>query len=169
MVVSRDVMRHVSALKRQMYAVTGEVVGKTFLALPASTEQIEEAMSEYERWVTKQGPNHSCWKSITTPLRYSTDKIDLKLIHAFESVIIDWLSQVRDVTSKDSAQPIIDGFHPRPDVEVEFWKAKARNLESIYEQLQDDKVRKMAEFLESSRSTYFQTFKDMFADVVAGA
>ena len=49
MVVSRDVMRHVSALKRQMYAVTGEVVGKTFLALPASTEQIEEAMSEYER------------------------------------------------------------------------------------------------------------------------
>ena len=91
---------------------------------------------------------------------FSSENINLNLVHAFESVVIDWVGQVRDVISKDSAQPIIDGYHPRPEVEIEFWKAKARNLESIYDQLHDEKVRRMAEFLERSRSTYFQTFKE---------
>lgn len=35
-------------------------------------------------------------------------------------------------------------------------------------QLRDPKVRKMAEILERTQSSYFPTFKDIFRDVVAG-
>ena len=47
-VVSRDVSRHVATLKRQMYAVIGQVVGKTYLALPTTSEQIDDAIHQYE-------------------------------------------------------------------------------------------------------------------------
>ena len=65
---------------------------------------------------------------------------DRQLIHAIESVIIDWSHQIRDVLKRDSAQPLIDGLNPTPRVEVEFWKAKCDNLECIYDQLRNPKV-----------------------------
>ena len=50
-------------------------------------------------------------------------------------MIIDWSHQIRDVLKKDSAQPLLEGLHPTPMVEIEFWKAKAQNLECIYDQV----------------------------------
>ncbi|KAK3091630.1 hypothetical protein FSP39_021358 [Pinctada imbricata] len=93
--------------------------------------------------------------------------LDRALIHAIESVIIDWTHQIRDVLKRDSAQPLLEGLNPSPFVEIEFWKNKATNLECIYEQLRDPRVRKMAEVLERTNSSYFPTFKDIFRDVVA--
>ena len=93
---------------------------------------------------------------------------DRSLIHAIESVIIDWTHQIRDVLKKDSAQPLLEGLNPTPMVEIEFWKAKAQNLDCIYEQLRDSKVRKMAEMLEKANSSYFPSFKNIFRDVVEG-
>ena len=60
---------------------------------------------------------------------------DRNLIHAIESVVIEWSHQIRDVLKKDSAQPLLEGLNPSPLVEVEFWKAKAQNLDCIYEQV----------------------------------
>ncbi len=93
---------------------------------------------------------------------------DRGLIHAIESVVIDWTHQIRDVLKKDSAQPLLEGLNPSPMVEIEFWKAKAQNLECIYDQLRDPKVRRMAEMLEKSRSSYYPSFKNIFSDVVEG-
>ena len=63
------------------------------------------------------------------------DVYDRQLVHAIESVIIDWTHQIRDVLKKDSAQPLLEGLNPGPMVEIEFWKAKAQNLECIYDQV----------------------------------
>ena len=49
--------------------------------------------------------------------------------------MIDWSHQVQEVLKKDSSQPLLEGQNPGPLVEVEFWKAKALNLENIYEQV----------------------------------
>jgi len=56
-------------------------------------------------------------------------------VHSIESVVIDWIHLIREVVVKDSAQPLLDGLNPSPYVEFEFWKAKAANLECIYEQV----------------------------------
>jgi dynein heavy chain, axonemal len=66
---------------------------------------------------------------------FRTEGIDSALIHAIESVVIDWSHQIQEVLKKDSSQPLLEGQNPGPLVEVEFWKAKALNLENIYEQV----------------------------------
>ena len=60
---------------------------------------------------------------------------DRNLVHAIESVIIEWSHQIQDVLKKDSAQPLLEGLNPGPLVEIEFWKSKAQNLECIYDQV----------------------------------
>ena len=60
------------------------------------------------------------------------------------------------------------GLNPEPMVEIDFWESRARNLECIFDQLRSPKVRKMAEILERTESSYFNAFKILFQDVVNG-
>ena len=57
------------------------------------------------------------------------------MIHSIESVVIDWSHQIQQVLKKDSSQPLLEGLNPGPMVEIDFWKAKASNLENIYDQV----------------------------------
>ncbi|XP_077979817.1 dynein beta chain, ciliary-like [Glandiceps talaboti] len=145
-VVSQDVLRHVHNLKSSVYVVSGQVMGKTLLPLPVGSEKVEESAAEAD----EKGEGY-----------------DRGLVHSIESVIIDWTHQIREVLKRDSAQPLLEGLNPGPTVEIDFWKAKCANLECIYDQLRDPKVRKMAELLEKTQSSYFPTFKNIFRDVVA--
>lgn len=61
--------------------------------------------------------------------------MDSSLLHAIETIIIDWAHQIRDVLSKDSAQPLLDGLNPLPKVEFEFWSARLVNLQCINDQV----------------------------------
>ena len=71
----------------------------------------------------------------------SGENVDQALIHSIESVVIDWSHQIQEVLKKDSSQPLLDGLNPGPMVEVEFWKAKAANLENIHEQVRVTQIR----------------------------
>ena len=51
------------------------------------------------------------------------------LIHAIESVVIQWAHQIQEVVRQDSSAPILAGLHPWPHYELNFWKEKAKNLE----------------------------------------
>ena len=96
------------------------------------------------------------------------EPFDKSVIHAIETVVIEWTHQIRDVLVKDSSQPLLEGLNPSPFVELDFWDARYSNLECIFGQLQDTRVRKMAELLERTQSSYFPAFKQMFIDVRAG-
>ena len=48
--------------------------------------------------------------------------------------IILW-SQIDEVLSKDSAEELEKGNNPGPMTEIQFWKAKCENLESLYDQV----------------------------------
>ena len=61
--------------------------------------------------------------------------IDSNLLHAIESVVIEWSHQIQDVLKKDSSQALLDGTNPLPRVEVDFWKSRYTNLQNIYEQV----------------------------------
>ena len=61
--------------------------------------------------------------------------LDKHIVHAVESVVIDWCHQVRDVLSKNSAQPLLQGENPGPLVEISFWKARCADLESVVDQV----------------------------------
>lgn len=53
--------------------------------------------------------------------------------------------------------------------EVKFWTERRQNLEGIYNQLRDSRVKRMGEILELTESAYFPCFKTLFRNVVAGA
>lgn len=63
------------------------------------------------------------------------EPFDKSLVHAIESVVIDWCHQVRDVLKKSSAEPLLAGKNPGPLVEIEFWIARRADLESILDQV----------------------------------
>ena len=46
------------------------------------------------------------------------EEFDRQLVHAVESVMIEWTHQVRDVLKKDSSQPLLDGENPTPFVDL---------------------------------------------------
>jgi dynein heavy chain len=52
--------------------------------------------------------------------------------------------------------------------EIDFWNSRLKNLESIYDQLREQRVKKMASILELTDSAYFPCFKTQFRDIVAG-
>ena len=85
-------------------------------------------------------------------------------VHTVESVIIEWSHQIRDVLRKNSAQPLLDGKHPGPLVEIEFWKSRVIDLESIVDQLHDGKALKMTRLLEKSQSSYYIALKGMVSN-----
>ena len=53
-------------------------------------------------------------------------------------------------------------------LEVDFWNSRLSNLEYIYEQLRDERVRKMAIILEKTDSAYYPCFRTLFQNIVAG-
>ncbi|XP_067860408.1 dynein axonemal heavy chain 9-like [Heptranchias perlo] len=144
-VVSQDVMRHVHSLKSNVFVVVGQVKGKTLLPLPVGAERAADAYK----------------------LEKNGDILDKGIVHAVESVIIDWSHQISEVLKRDSSEPLLEGCNPNPNVELEFWKSRCTNLECIYDQLRSRKVQKMVELLERMESSYFPVFKTMFSDVVA--
>eukprot|EP00951_Prasinocladus_malaysianus_P027610 scaffold248621_cov41-Prasinocladus_malaysianus.AAC.2 len=88
-------------------------------------------------------------------------------VHVLESVIVTWARQIKNVIKSDSEAPLkISGNHPGPLVELDFWTARAANLNSIFDQLSGEKVQKVVAVLEVAQSSYYPAFQRMFKDVV---
>jgi dynein heavy chain, axonemal len=87
-----------------------------------------------------------------------------------ESTVSKWVTQVNRVLQHESAAAA--GSHKivneGPLAEVAFWRARLANLDSVYQQLQDERVHKMALVLSASGSAYYATFTTFFKNVVAG-
>jgi len=90
---------------------------------------------------------------------------DKERIHVLESAVVTWTRQIKNVLKTDPEAALKDGQHPGPLVEVDFWTAKAQNLNSIYEQLSGPKIRKVVKVLEVTKSTYFPSFKRLCKEV----
>lgn len=86
-------------------------------------------------------------------------------ISLLEGSIVIWTKQIKNVLKQDPEDLLKQGLHPTPDAEIEFWKLKAANLNSIFEQLQSKKVRKILTALDRSKSTYCTTFARLCKEV----
>ncbi|KAK7863235.1 hypothetical protein R5R35_001448 [Gryllus longicercus] len=145
--VAQDIHMHVHGLKSTVYQVKGQVTGQTVLAMPVGVERVDQAERDL--------------------IRSKGEIVDLYLKSAIEGVIIKWATQINDVITEDSAQAFANGNNPVPYEEVAFWDARLRNLRYIYQQLRDERVRKMAVILEKTDSAYFPCFKTLFRNIVA--
>ena len=79
--------------------------------------------------------------------------------------MVEWSHQVRDVLSRSSAQPLLQGANPGPLVELDFWKARRVDLESVVDQLCSEKVVKMSQLLEKTMSSYYPAYRAMVESI----
>ncbi|XP_014206492.1 dynein beta chain, ciliary [Copidosoma floridanum] len=146
-VAVRDIARHVHSLRGTLYQVKGQVNGRTVLPMPAGLEKV----AEVERAVSLEGPQ----------------AVDLYLKSAIEGVVIKWAYLVNEVVTHDSSAAFDNGQNPTPYSELEYWSARLANLRYIYDQLREDRVRRMAVILEKTDSAYYPCFKTLFTNVVS--
>ncbi|XP_071447818.1 dynein beta chain, ciliary [Hetaerina americana] len=145
-VVGRDIKKHVHSLKSTVYQVKGQVCGQTVLPLPVGVERVHAVHD--------------------TLLESGGEEVDLYFKSAIEGVVIKWATQINDVLSEEPSQAFSGGQNPTPYAEINFWNARFKNLECIYEQLKDERVRKMAVILEKTDSAYFPCFMTLFKNIV---
>ncbi|KAL1259213.1 hypothetical protein QQF64_009790, partial [Cirrhinus molitorella] len=137
-IISQDVKQHIENLQSKVTVVKGQYYGKTILPVPAIREWIEHCQ---ETTITLQ------------------DSRNRAMIHAIESMVISWTHMIHKVLRADSADLIVTGSNPGPKAELDFWRSRKTNIQSIHEQLQNRCVQKMMRILEIIDSSYFPSFK----------
>ena len=118
--LSQDILRHAMGIKSKVHILNGQMKGKTLLPVPAGAERVaDDATNGHQENGHANG----------------AATVDSNLLHAIESVVIEWSHQVQDVLKKDSSQALLEGGNPLPRVEVDFWKSRYTNLQNIHEQV----------------------------------
>lgn len=54
-------------------------------------------------------------------------------------------------------------------IEVTFWNNRVQNLEYIFEQLRDERIRKMTNIVQLTNSAYYPCLKNIYTNVVSGS
>ncbi|XP_075466168.1 dynein axonemal heavy chain 11-like [Ascaphus truei] len=137
-VVLQDVTCHIEKLNGNVLNLQELVSGRTLLPLP--TECLTEDVN------------------MLNPIKRIT-------LHSIETMVIQWTHQITDVLKRDSAQKILQGEHPGPSTELEFWAMQKENLLGVYYQLQNPEVHKVIDILQKKRSSYYLSFMELISKV----
>uniref|UniRef100_A0A3Q4HYI4 Dynein heavy chain 11, axonemal-like n=1 Tax=Neolamprologus brichardi TaxID=32507 RepID=A0A3Q4HYI4_NEOBR len=110
-VVSDDIHRHLEKLRSKVVTLRGRAEGRTLLPLPLYVERTD------------------CSHSV--PLSHTGWPLDRGLLYSIETLIVQWSGQIWSVLKKDSGMMLLQGNHPGPSVELQFWAAQRENLLGI--------------------------------------
>lgn len=135
-VITKEVQESLHRFVAQVYITIGNTQGITMLPLP---------------------PNHGA--AIIDNTGRDKDRI-----HVLESAVVMWTKQIKGILKQDPETALKSG-HPGPEVELEFWRNKAENLNSLHVQLSGEKIRKVVKVLEVTKSTYFPAFNRLCKEV----
>ncbi|XP_010006976.1 PREDICTED: dynein heavy chain 17, axonemal [Chaetura pelagica] len=138
-VVVEDITQQVHQLKNEMFVMGGKMQGKILLPLPEHLDQ-----------------------------DIPSSVLHCSALHDIETTIMEWSHQIRDILSKDSVQPLMEGQYPLPKTEFEFWHTRTLTLQCINDQLLLPRVTALAKALEKADSCYWQVLQSTFRDVNAG-
>ncbi|NXG00005.1 DYH17 protein, partial [Sakesphorus luctuosus] len=145
--VVEDIVQQTHQLQNKMFMMGGKIQGKPLLPLP------EHLIS---------------WDDSGAALDCLVGPADGPVLHSIETVVIEWSQQIEEILNQDSAWPMLEGLHPLPRVEFEFWQARMTKLECIYHQLLSPQVTVLAKTLEKADSCYWPSMQNMFRAVSAG-
>ncbi|NWU29126.1 DYH17 protein, partial [Dyaphorophyia castanea] len=145
--VVEDIVRHTHKLQSKMFMMSGKIQGKTLLPLPEHLVSWDDS-----------GAIRDCL----------VEPVDGSVLHSIETVVIEWFQQVEEIFSQNPAQPLLEGLHPLPTVEFEFWQTRMTSLECINEQLLSPQVTVLAKTLEKADSCYWPSLRNLFRAVSGG-
>ncbi|KAM7035687.1 dynein axonemal heavy chain 17 [Acridotheres tristis] len=146
-IVVEDIVRQTHKLQNKLFVMSGKIQGKPLLPLP------EHLVS---------------WDDAGATMDCLVEPIDGSVLHSIETVVIEWFQQVEEIFSQDPAQQLLQGLHPLPRVEFDFWQTRMTSLECITEQLRSPQVSVLAKALEKADSCYWPSLQNMFSAVTGG-
>ena len=137
-VVIKDVLDFFHRLVSSVYVTIGHSKGETLLPLPPM--------------------------ELPSADRASKDK---ERVHVLETAVVTWTKQIKNVLKLEPEQELKKGSHPGPIAELEFWVSKAKHLNSIQQQLNGERIRKVMKVLDLTKSTYCSPFTRLCKEVSA--
>ncbi|CAJ1396873.1 unnamed protein product [Effrenium voratum] len=138
--ISRDLIDKFHSFLATLHVTVGLMKGQTLLPLPPR-EAVQDGAG--------QGKANAA----------SKDRV-----HVLEGAVITWTKQVRYVLKQEPEHVFREG-NPQPDAELQFWRNRANNLNSIHMQLQMEGVKRVLRFLEANKSTYVSPFARLQKEV----
>ncbi|CAE7326753.1 ODA4 [Symbiodinium necroappetens] len=142
--ITRDLLDKFHGFLASLHVTVGLRQGQTLLPLPPR-EAVQEGA----------GPGKASASS-------SKDRV-----HVLEGAVITWTKQVRYVLKQEPEHVFREGS-PQPDAELQFWRSRANNLNSIHMQLQMEGVKRVLRFLDANKSTYVAPFARLQKEVEDG-
>ncbi|NXJ94967.1 DYH17 protein, partial [Corythaixoides concolor] len=146
-VVVEDIVGQTHHLKNEMLVMGGKVQGKPLLPLPEHPDS---------------------WDDSSTILDCLAGPVDILALRSIEAIVIAWSQRISDILSKDPAQPLLEGLHPLPRAEFQFWHTRMVSLQCIHDQLLSPPVTALAATLEEADSCYGPLLQSTFTAVSAG-
>ncbi|KAL3288578.1 hypothetical protein HHI36_003017 [Cryptolaemus montrouzieri] len=145
--VKEDVKAQLDEFKNYVEEIRGAMKGETILPMPNAVTLIYQTISMH---AASYG-----------------ESVDHNVKLEIETAVVKWSQICKEVLKENSKSAFVDGAHPTPMEEINFWQKRRKNLQNIYDQLSDPRVKKLAEYLEVTSSSYLTTFKTLFRNVVA--
>lgn len=138
--VRRSLTDQMHRFMASLTEVVFQAHGKTVLYLPKETVDLEDLESV---------------------------KKDKELMQRLESTVIRWTRQIKEVVNqKDNSQ---DAETATPLDEIRFWESRTLDLSGIRSQLEQPQVKRIADVLRSSKSTYLKSFEELSIIILKGS
>ncbi|GET88803.1 dynein heavy chain, putative [Leishmania tarentolae] len=94
---------------------------------------------------------------------------DHELVQRYEATVIHWTRQIKAVVSQRDTANTEDEDHAGPLEEIQYWRARARDLGSIRLQLSRDDVATVVKVLKDAKSFYYlEPFLGLRTDIERG-
>lgn len=145
-VVLKDVDSQLQTLRNNIAEVRGNIHNNTILPLPITINQVMGDSS--------------------TILSGNLDACNIKMRKSLEEIVMKWSDTIAEVINDNSDRIFTEMKNPMPSDEIAFWQGRLKNLENIFEQLRDPRIRTIALILERIDSVYFSAFRQTFQNVV---
>jgi len=82
-----------------------------------------------------------------------------------EGAVVMWIELIKHILKQEPEYDFRNSKNPNPVTEIDFWKKKSENLESIIKQIQGEPILEILKFLEKQKSSYYKFFNDIKKEV----
>ncbi|XP_044075484.1 dynein axonemal heavy chain 17-like [Siniperca chuatsi] len=163
--VAEEALRFMERQKNEALVMKSQIEGRTFLPYPGALRDDALHDDALHDDALHDDPLHDDDVHDDPEGRKVSD---VKLLHACDSMVIEWAELVSEFLQQDSSQPVLDGLKPLPSEEFSFWKNRLKNLHFIQQQLLSSRAQQVASIVQKADSVYWSTLRDIYRDVQEG-
>lgn len=160
--VTTSIITNVQNFFSSLQITLGQTKGATCLPLPWDEAVLESA--------AKSLPREDAANSFSSKYMIdynSTNGLGRDQVHSLEGCLITWTKQIKNILKQEPETLLNKRSHAHqgPMEELYFWTSKAKNLNSVFAQLQSESIRKVLWYLDASKSTYNVPFAKLCKEV----